>query len=290
MPRMNRRSFIGTSVAAATLMAARPSWAVDTSHKLDKIGVQLYSVRATMKDDFEGTITKVAGAGYKEVEFAGYFDHSPKDVRALLDKLNITSPSAHVPYASIETKWQETLDAANVVGHKFLVCPATDDSMRKTSDGWKKAGELFNKAGEASKKAGIQFCYHNHYWEFDPLADAGGKLPYDVLLAETDAKNVKMEMDLCWITVAGHDPLTYFSKYPGRFPLVHVKDWVKGDDGKMGPKDGHMTNVGSGAIDFKRIFKESKKAGIEHYFVENDEAKSVDDIKASFDYLHNLSY
>jgi sugar phosphate isomerase/epimerase len=286
---MNRRSFIGTSVAA-TLMAARPSWAADTSHKLDRIGVQLYSVRDQMKTDFEGTITKVAALGYTEVEFASYFDHSPKDVRALLDKLKITSPAAHVPYADLDTKWQQTLDGANTIGQKFLICPAIPDWKGNSATPWKKAAELFNKAGQASKKAGIQFAYHNHYWEFDPLSDADGKFAYDLLLEQTDPELVKMEMDLCWITVAGQDPLTYFNKYPGRFPLVHVKDWKKGEDGKMGPKDGKMANVGSGVIDFKRIFKESKKAGIEHYFVENDEAKSLDDLKASFDYLHNLRY
>jgi sugar phosphate isomerase/epimerase len=272
-------------------MASRPSWAAEATHKLDRIGVQLYSVRDLMKTDFEGTMTKVAALGYKEVEFAGYYDHSPKEVRALLDKLNITSPSEHVPYATVETKWPETLDSAHITGQKFIVCPAIDDAQRKTSAGWKKAAELFNKAGEASQKAGIQFAYHNHYWEFEPLADAGGKFAYDVLLAETDPKYVKMEMDLCWITIAGQDPVAYFNKYPGRFPLVHVKDWTKGPDGKMGVKDGKMADVGSGAIDFKRIFKESKKAGIEHYFVENDEPTSpLDDLKTSYTYLHDLRY
>jgi sugar phosphate isomerase/epimerase len=287
---MNRRTFIGTS-AAATMAASHLSWAAEGGRKLDRIGMQLYTVRDLMKTDFEGTIAKVAGIGYNEVEFAGYFDHDPKTVRSILDRNKLTSPSEHVSYEVVENKWQETLDAAHVVGHKFIVCPSIDDAQRKSTSGWKKAAEVFNKAGEASQKAGIQFAYHNHYWEFDPLADSGGKLPYDVLLAETDAKLVKMEMDLCWITIAGQDPLTYFSKYPGRFPMVHVKDWVKGPDGKMGPKDGHMADVGSGAIDWKRLFTESKKAGIQHYFVENDEPKApLEDLKSSYEYLRGLRY
>jgi sugar phosphate isomerase/epimerase len=288
MPRMNRRTFIGSSVATS-LLASRYSWAADT-HKLERIGLQLYTVRDTMKTDPDGTLAKVAAAGYNEVEFAGYFDHSPKDVRAMLDKHKLTAPSAHVGYEVVENKWQETLDAAHVVGHKFVVCPWIDEKQR-TADGYKRAAELFNRAGEASQKAGIQFAYHNHTFEFQPSKELGDKLPYDLLLSETDPKLVKMEMDLCWITVGGQDPLTYFDKYPGRFPLVHVKDWTKGPDGKMGEKDGHMADVGGGAIDWKRIFAQSKKAGIEHYFVENDEPKSAEEsIAASYKYLRNLRY
>jgi sugar phosphate isomerase/epimerase len=293
MPRMNRRTFIGSS-AAATLLASRSTWAsgaAEASRKLDRIGVQLYTVRDMIKTDFEGTLAKVAAVGYSEVEFAGYFDHQPKDIRAILERLHLTAPSEHVSYEVVQNKWPETLDAAHVVGHSFVVCPSIDESERKITTGYKKAAEIFNRAGEASKKAGIQFAYHNHSWEFKPLADGGGKFGYDILLSETDPKLVKMEMDLCWITVAGQDPLTYFNRYPGRFPLVHVKDWTKGPDGKMSEKDGHMADVGSGAIDWKRLFAESKKAGIEHYFVENDEPTSPsEDLRTSYTYLHDLRF
>jgi sugar phosphate isomerase/epimerase len=293
MPRMNRRTFIGSS-AAATLLASRPSFvagAAEASHKLDRFGVQLYTVRDMIKTDFEGTLAKVAAIVYNEVEFAGYFDHQPKDIRAMLDRLHLTAPSEHVSYEVVQNKWPETLDAAHVVGHNFVVCPSIDEAERKKEVGYKKAAEVFNRAGEASKKAGIQFAYHNHSFEFQPLADGGGKFGYDILLSETDPKLVKMEMDLCWITVAGQDPLTYFNHYPGRFPLVHVKDWTKGPDGKMGEKDGHMADVGSGAIDWKRLFAESKKAGIEHYFVENDEPTSpIEDLRTSYAYLRELRF
>src|SRR5258708_8898861 len=97
MPPMNRRTFIGTSIAATLATAAKPSWGADTHH-IDRVGLQLYTVRDAMKADFEGTIAKVAATGYKEVEFAGYFDHAPKDIRAFLDKNGLTSPSSHAPY------------------------------------------------------------------------------------------------------------------------------------------------------------------------------------------------
>jgi len=309
MPPMNRRTFIGTSVAATLAAAAKPAWAADTAHlagrspvahAIDRVGLQLYTVRDAMKTDFAGTIAKVAATGYKEVEFAGYFDHSPKDVRAILDKNSLASPSCHVGYDVVEKKWPETLEAAKIVGHSYIICPWIDEKQRVEPGGWKRAADLFNKAGEASKKAGIQFGYHNHSFEFDPAESLGGKLPYDFLLAETDPKLVAMEMDLCWISVAGKDPLAYFEKYPGRFPLVHVKDWVKDASsptayqGAMGQSvkfGGRMADVGQGSIDWKNLFAHSEKAGIQHYFVENDYPKSAfDDIKVSYDYLHALSF
>ena len=159
MPPMNRRTFIGTSIAASLATAAKPSWAADSAnrvdrsavaHSIDRIGVQLYTVRDAMKTDFEGTIAKVAATGYKEVEFAGYFDHAPKAVRALLDKNGLASPSCHVGYDIVEKKWPETLEAAKIVGHSYIICPWIDEKQRAESGGWKRAAELFNTAGEAS--------------------------------------------------------------------------------------------------------------------------------------------
>jgi sugar phosphate isomerase/epimerase len=294
---MNRRTFISTSVAAS-LVASRPAWASDTHH-ISRVGVQLYTVRDLMKQDFEGTLAQVAQAGYKEVEFAGYFGKSPQEVSKILAANHLTSPSMHVGYDVVEKQWPETLETAHTIGQKFVVCPWIEIAQRKEADGWKHATDLFNHAGEAAQKAGIQFAYHNHAFEFEPSESLGGKLPYDYILAETDPKLVKMELDLCWINVAGKDPLTYFDKFPGRFPLVHVKDWTtKGPGGKdyggatgAFKKPGHMADVGEGEIDFKRIFAQSNKAGIQHYFVENDEPKSaIADIKISHDYLAKLQF
>jgi len=295
---MKRRTFIETSIAAAAVLAARPSWSAAGEHEIKKVGLQLYTVREEMPKDFEGTIAKVASTGYKEVEFAGYFNHSPKEVRAIVDKNGLTSPSTHIPYDIVETKWPETLDAAHTIGHEYIVCPWLDEKQR-TADGWKRAAELFNKAGEASKKAGIQFCYHNHSFEFAPVDGLGGKMAYDYLLDTTDPKFVKMEMDLCWISVAAKDPIAYFDKYPGRFPLVHVKDYVNDPNatssyaGATGSVEfkGRLADVGKGTIDFKRIFAQAGKGGIRHYFVENDDAKKpFEDIKISYDYLHDLRF
>jgi sugar phosphate isomerase/epimerase len=301
---MNRRAFIQFSVAASIIAgtgrssansAAPPSEAPksfsdDRKHKIGPLGLQLYTVRDAMKSDFAGTLAKVAAIGYRQVEFAGYFDRDPSEIRALLDKNHLVAPSAHVDYAVVENKWQQTLDAAHAIGHSYIVCPWIEESQRQQPDGWKRAAELFNRAGEASRKANIQFAYHNHNFEFAPSPTLGGKLPYDFLLAETDANLVAMEMDLCWISVGGRDPVEYFEKYPGRFPLVHVKDW-KGHGGNIDDAKEKMSAVGQGDIDWTRIFAKSGKAGIKHYFVENDEPSSpFDNIRQSFTYLSQLRF
>jgi sugar phosphate isomerase/epimerase len=304
---MNRRTFIESSIATAVVTAAsaNSTWAAASVHHIDRVGLQLYTVRDLMKQDFDGTIAGVAKLGYKEVEFAGYFGKTPQEARAALDKNGLTSPSAHHPMEAPANEHAKTLnladnlpeiiDGANIIGQKFLVCPYLDAKSR-TADGYKRLAESCNKVGAAAKKAGLQFCYHNHSFEFEKV-DGLDKLPLDYLLAQTDPKNVKVELDLCWITVGGQDPIAYFNKYPGRFPLVHVKDWSKegsdpgGNEGAVGhPVSGHMTNVGSGSIDWKNIFAHSQKAAIQHYFVENDQAKSLADPQASYEYLSKLQF
>src|SRR5271163_286513 len=302
---MNRRTFIsasiatsiGGSLAASTLFNPTLSWAASASsgfgggddHHVAPVGLQLYTLREMMKTDVPGTLAKVAGVGYKEVEVAGYFDHSPKEFRALLDSNGLSSPSSHIDYATVEMMLPKAIETAHIMGQSYLVCPYFDEKQRKDPEVWKRAAEVFNHAGEQCSKAGVQFCYHNHTFEFEPSAAVGGKFPYDYLLENTDAKLVRMEMDLCWATVAGADPLTYFAKYPGRFPLVHVKDW-QGQGGSMSEQATRMRDVGQGSIDWKRIFAHSEQAGIKHYIVENDAAKSVDDIAISYKYLANLNY
>jgi sugar phosphate isomerase/epimerase len=292
---MNRRTFLETAgtVTAATLLTSRLGWAAG-DHKIEKIGLQLYTVRDKMKADFDGTIAKVASIGYKEVEFAGYFGRTPQQVQAALEKNGLISPSCHVDYAVLAPdKWPAQIESAKIIGQSYIVNPWIPEELRKTDDDWKRAVDTFNRAGEESKKAGIQFAYHNHWFEFLP---ENGKLPYDILLKQCDPNLVKMEMDLCWITVAGADPLKYFNEYPGRFPLVHVKD-VKtlpkittGGAQNFGDTV-DLTEVGSGIIDWKRIFAQSDKAGIKHYIVEHDHPKQpFESIKTSYEYLSKLRW
>jgi sugar phosphate isomerase/epimerase len=292
---LNRRAFLetATTVTAATLLTGRFAWAAG-DHKIEKIGLELYTVRGAMEKDFDGTIAKVAAIGYKEVEFAGYFGHTPQQVRAAIDKNGLTSPACHVDYDVLApNKWPAQIESAKVIGQKYIINPWIPEELRKTDDDWKRAADTFNRAGEESKKAGIQFAYHNHWFEFLPV---NGKLPYDTLLALCDKDLVKMELDLCWITVGGGDTLKYFDRYPGRFPLVHVKDvktipQITAGGAQDFGDTVDMTEVGSGIIDWKKIFAQSEKAGIKHYIVEHDNpAKPFDSVKTSYEYLNKLRW
>jgi sugar phosphate isomerase/epimerase len=279
----DRRDFIKALGAAALgppLQPLAPSpYPRAPLRKLDRIGLQLYTVRQQMEKDVEGTIARVAATGYREVEFAGYFGRAPRDVRALLDHHGLSAPSSHVSLAP--EQWRAALDAAPVIGHRYLVIAWIPAEERHTLDDYKRAAERFNRAATEAKAAGLQFAYHNHDFEFVPL---DGRLPYDVLLAETDPKLVQLEMDLYWIVKGGQDPLAYFARWPGRFPMVHVKD-------SMGPPDNKMADVGTGTIDWKRIFAKEQQAGIKHFFVEHDQpADAFASIRASCEYLKRLEF
>jgi sugar phosphate isomerase/epimerase len=284
---IDRRTFLGTLGAVCV-----PG--VLVAEKITRVGMQLYTVRSILEKDFDGTLAKVAAIGYREVEFAGYFNRTPSEVRASLSKHGLTAPAAHVDYASLGENFPAVLEAARTIGHTHLVNPWIDESIRKQPDSWPKIAETFNRAGELARKAGIQFAYHNHQFEFAPV---NGVLPFDLLLERCDPKLVQIELDLCWLAAAGKDPLDYFKRAPGRFPLVHVKGLSKVPAaGAATPIDQVLptiTDVGSPAdvIDWKRIFAQSKQAGIKHYFVEHDVPKdSLASLKTSFDNLNALTF
>lgn len=287
---INRRSFLSTAtqsvIGAGVITALNRIEGKAAATKLSSIGVQLYTVRGEMAKDFEGSLQKIAAIGYKEVEFAGYYNKSPKDVRAILDRYGLTAPATHAPLADVQTKLDKAIEAAKIIGHQFLICPYLEDKDRRTLDDYKRHAETFNRAGEACSKAGIQFGYHNHDFEFEAKdGQKGEKLPYDLLLAETDKNLVKMELDLYWIAKANQSPLAYMEKHQDRFVLFHVKEMDNT------PKRG-ITEVGRGVIDFKTIFAKAPAGAIKHYFVEQDTCPGspFDSIKVSFDYLKQLEF
>jgi len=244
--------------------------------------LQLYTVRKELEKNFAGTLEEVAALGFREVEFAGYFKYTPQEVKSILDRYQLSAPSAHISTDALRGNLQEAIEAAQIIGHEYLVCGYVPAEERRSLDDYKRFVDLLNGAGERMKRVGIQFGYHNHDFEF---ASIESRLPYDLILAGTDPQMVKMEMDLYWITKAGQDPLKYFSAYPGRFPLVHVKD--------MDNTPRHFfTEVGQGTIDFKKIFAAAQKAGVKHYFVEQDETpvSPFSSIKLSMDYLKRLEF
>ncbi len=278
---MDRRTFIGTTAGALlTSSATRVLASSADKDRLGPIGLQLYTVREQMKASVPQTLAAVAKAGYKEVEFAGYFGHPAADIRKMLDDLGLKAPSSHVQMADLGTGWGAMLDYAKTVGHEYLVC-AWIDAEERTLPGYKKIAARFNEAGEAARQQGLKFGYHNYFFEFTPT---DGVLPYDFLLRECDPQNVAMEIDVFWMKKGGADPVTYMKNFPGRFPMLHVKD--------MGPPpEFAMMDVGKGTIDWKKIFEAGETGGVKHAFVEHDETKDPDEtMKASYRYLRSLRY
>lgn len=284
---IDRRTFLkglgAVTGAAAIGLPPVSAKAADTSKRLERIGLQLYTLRRDMERDFEGTLQTVAAIGYNEVEFAGYFGRSPASVRATLDRLGLAAPAAHIGTpASLTKDWEKTIEAGKVMGHRYLIVAWIEEKERRTLDDYRRYADLFNAAGETARKAGVRFAYHNHDFEFVPL---DGKVPYDLLLERTDPALVAMEMDLFWIRKAGRDPLEYFRRSPGRFEAVHVKDMD-------GSPQQRMVDVGKGKIDFARIFAQGKKAGIRHFFVEHDDPQpsAIESVRTSYRYLKRLKF
>lgn len=270
----NRRKVLATLLSAAL---APPTASPALSKSIHEIGLQLFTVRELLEQDFEGTLASIAGLGYRQVEFAGIVGSSPRQALGMLKRNGLVAPSSHVSFEKLELELPKVLQDANEMNQKFIVCGFLDESRRRSLVDWKRVCRIFNSIGEQAKKAGLGFAYHNHDFEFTPM---DGQIPYDIVLAETDPGLVKMEIDLYWMAKAQRDPVSYFQRHPGRFPLVHLKDMAR---------DGTITEVGSGVIDFKHILGYSQHAGIAYYFVEQDNpAHPMRSIETSLRYLQQL--
>jgi sugar phosphate isomerase/epimerase len=247
------------------------------------LGLQMYTVRDLLEKDFEGTVAQVAAIGYKNLEFAGYYNRTPEQVRALLDEHGLISTSSHIGAQLLRQDAAAQIRAAKIIGQNYITLPSYNFT-RDSLDSWKQAAAEFNRWGAMCRDAGLRLAYHNHNFEFQPIAGTTG---FDVLMGEVDPALVDFELDLYWAIFAGQDPLALFAKHPGRFAMWHVKDMAV-TNGTKG-----MTPVGQGTIDFKAIFAHAQQSGMHHYFVEHDTAArypggSLASVRASADYLHRL--
>ncbi len=278
---MDRRAFLAAVAAAPYALPRGLRSSVVARDSLGDIGLQLYTVRQAMATSVERTLMAVAAIGYEEVEFAGYFNRPPRAIKQLLDRNGLKSPSGHVAIDVLRSGWYRRLSEASEIGHKWLVVPSLPESDRNSLDAVKRTAELLNRSASDAKTYKIRLGFHNHDVEF---TEVEGRRILDVLLEETDPELVDFEMDLYWITKAGADPFDYFRRFPGRFPLVHVKD-------SAGPPAHQMTEVGKGTIDFKRLFAARRQAGMRHFFVEHDNpADPMASVGTSFRYLDSLEF
>ncbi|MEP7321174.1 MAG: sugar phosphate isomerase/epimerase [Saprospiraceae bacterium] len=257
---INRRNFILQSSLAALAIPSITSMDGASGRKKN-IGVQLYSVRVEMNQDAKGTLSKLAAMGYNQIEsFRGpkglYCGLTPKEMAQTCKDLGMDLRSGHV---HIDKDWLQTIDLAAQSGQEYLIV-ASMTTKGQTVSNYKEVADAFNKAGEQCKARGLKFGYHNHEYEFE---SENGQVLFDVLVQNTDPKLVNLELDLGWVIAAGKKPMDYFNKYPGRFPLWHLKD--------MNLTEKKSTEFGKGQLDIAGLLKEYKKSGMKYFFIEQEE-------------------
>jgi sugar phosphate isomerase/epimerase len=283
---MDRRTFLHRSLAVGTIAPLAGKLELESKFKKN-IGIQIYTIRDLMQKDATGSIKAIAAAGYKNIELAGYnagkfYGLSPIELKTLTSGLGMKIVSSHVA-ADLPTYFKnnalpadylKAMDDAVVMGQKFFIWPFLQPAFRNDKDNAMRIAELFNKAGAEAKTRGLQFGYHNHAFEFDPIGDTN---MMTIFLKETDPKVVQLELDLYWIVFANQDPITIIKNNPGRFALYHVKDIAKSEKRES-------IEIGDGTIDFNKIFKETKGIGAEYFFVEQEAYRttSLEAIKTNY--------
>jgi sugar phosphate isomerase/epimerase len=263
---MKRRDFIqSTALAVAGAGLVNSTFADAGSKYKNKVGLQLYSLRDVINKDPKGVLKSVADFGYKELETFGYrdgklFGMSVKEYGDYVKSLGMKTISGHYGIDLLDKGWDKTCADAKSLGQDYVVVPWLNKEFYSSMDVLKKTCASINKAAEVAKESGLKMGYHNHAFEFEQVE---GQVMFDVMLKELDAKLVSIEMDIFWVVNAGQDPIAYFEKYPGRFTQWHVKDMDKSDKNRN-------ADVGTGTIDWKKIFAASKKSGMEHFYIEQE--------------------
>lgn len=291
---MDRRTFLHRSLAVGTIAPLAGKLELESKFKKN-IGIQIYTIRDLMQKDATGSIKAIAAAGYKNIELAGYnagkfYGLTPIELKTLTSGLGMKIVSSHVA-ADLPTYFKnnalpadylKAMDDAVVMGQKFFIWPFLQPAFRNDKDNAMRIAELFNKAGAEAKTRGLQFGYHNHAFEFDPIGDTN---MMTIFLKETDPKVVQLELDLYWIVFANQDPITIIKNNPGRFALYHVKDMAKSEKRES-------IEIGDGTIDFNKIFKETKGIGAEYFFVEQEAYRttSLEAIKTNYKRICKLKF
>jgi sugar phosphate isomerase/epimerase len=255
------------------------------------MGAQLWTIREDLKKDLPGSLKKLANLGYNEIELFGYngsfWGRDARTFARICADLNLRIISSHYDtgrvdkaFGTLVNGWDKAIEDAHALGCRYMLCAWLLPEERGRLDLYKELVDLLGRSAESVKKAGMQFAYHGHDFEFDVV---DGITPYDLILEQTDPQLVQMEADLYWFTKAGKDPITYFRKHPGRFPLWHVKDM---------DATGDFAEVGRGHINFAALFAERRTAGLQHWFVEQDECKGdpFDSLRISQEYISKTTW
>ena len=297
MTMKSRRDFLKTGTAAllygSALMRDAALNAEDKTKYLSlPLGIQLYSVRKQLPTDYEGTLKQIAALGYREVEAAGFYNHSASQVKQAMQQAGLRCVSAHYSYDALNGHIDEIVEFMKVIGSRYIICSYPGHhgghGPTFTLDEWRwNAGE-FNKFGKKISTSGLKFGYHNHTMEFQK---ENGVVPYDELMRLTDPAYVTMEMDLGWVKVGGGNPIELLHRYGNRISMLHVKDFkpFKAPESIQNPPT--ATALGQGSVDYRPILAAAAQTGhIKHCFVEQEEYNMpvMQELKIDAEYMRKL--
>jgi len=286
---ISRRSFIATSTLASLAIASSRS-PLALAESPSRLGVQLYVLRAMLAKDFEGTLAKVATLGIKNVEFAGFYKRTAKQVRASLASAGLTATGAHCLLASMsDDEVLRTIDFCHEVGMPYMVAavPSIKPGASGKSSGnpfenialedFRWSADRFNTIGRLVKQAGMRFAYHNHNME---VRRYGSVVAFDEVLRLTDPSVVGIEFDIGNFVAGGGDPYPYLAKYPQRFELAHVKEWADPFTPTVSIKFPEYAPLGKGKTDWKRLIAAIDKTSVKEIFIEQDGTAAKDEVGA----------
>ncbi len=294
---LSRRSFL-VSAGAGVVAGSFMNRAFANHHEKIPLGIQLWTVKDEAAKDLEGTLRQVYAAGFREIEFAGFYGKTAAEIGALMKGIGFSLVSLHSNAADISKKGDQIIADAKTLGLKYVVCSSPGVSPEKDKlpweermkavdlNDWKWNADLFNKFGKQVSDAGMSFGYHNHSAEFKKF---DGKTAFDHLFESTDARHVKIELDVGWVVVAQQDPVALLNKYQDRVIALHVKDvGARGADGK----DPTSVALGEGVIDWKKVIGTAKANGTRAFFYEQEAPFTrpiLDSVKISGAYLQKLA-
>lgn len=254
----------------------------------DKPGMVSYTYRKSLAKDAAATLDTIKSLGIVDMEFSSLFGKTAQEMRALLDARGIKCSSFGVGYDDLKNKIETVAQNAKTLGASFVRVawiPHTGDFTLAMAQ---KTVEDFNQFGKTLKDTyGLTFCYHNHGYEFQPYEN--GTL-FDYIVQKTDPKYVSFEMDILWTFFPGQDPAALLNKYGNRFKLMHLKDLKKGVQGNMsgGTSPEHDVPLGTGQLDIPAILIAARKAGVEHYYIEDESSNIATQVPQTIAYLKNL--
>ena len=296
-----RRTFLskGAATVAGTAIASSLTPILWAEPLVTYPGIQLYTVDKELKADVNGTLATIRAIGYKEVEGAGFADLTAKEFKTALDAAGLKCNSTHF-FNFGDGDPGPIFEQANTLGVRYVVSSFIGKYGHNSSGGeagadeYKAMADFFNQLGASAKKAGLQLAYHNHNTEFKDLGR--GKVGYDILIESTDPNLLKLELDCGWISAAGYNPVDYFKRYPNRYRMVHIKDFIKPSKPSTSLDHSEVpqgTVLGTGYIKYKPILTTAKAAGVEHFFVEQEPpfigTTAIEAAKKDYQYLESIS-